>query len=96
MCISGDNYGVFHLADKVTKDTTGLIELLICVDKGDHNSLWVDATTWRSLREAILTFAAQGRYSLLWPQSTTFEKSQRGYLSPEASTISFLSKEHKT
>ena len=36
----------------------------------------------RSSRFVILTqtFAAKGRHSLLWPEATTFERSQRVYM----------------
>ena len=32
-------------------------------------------------------FAANGRHRSLWPKSTTFLKSQRGYLRPPATTV---------
>ena len=34
-----------------------------------------------------LAFAAEGSHSLLWPEATTFERSQRAYLWPEAATV---------
>ena len=48
-----------------------------------------------------LTFAAEGRHSSLWPETTTFERSQSTYLRPEAITVSCgqmpqHSKSHKT
>ena len=50
----------------------------------------VDRVT-RSSRFVILylTFAAKGRHSSLWPEATTFERSHRDYLRPEAATVRY-------
>ena len=57
----------------------------LCTDK--ENTFRARVT--RSSRFVILnlTIAAEGHHSSLWPQATTFERSQRAYLRPEATTI---------
>ena len=46
-------------------------------------------TVTRLLRFGILnlTFTAECRYSLLWPEATTFERLQRSYMRPEAAIV---------